>query len=85
MNYENARKIDELLNHLKPCPFCGGSPELVSTVEPTGITHYVRCKICYTFNGFGKVFEPDEDREEDTSNQMLSALIAWNKRSRKTA
>lgn len=65
------KKIEKLLENLKSCPFCGGSPEIVTDDN----FHYVRCRVCYTFNGFGKV-----PRKNDYANEMLSALNAWDRR-----
>lgn len=64
---------------LKPCPFCGGSAELIKQYRLDGQTHYevakVRCQDCkcqtddYILNGY-----------YGSTDTVQDACKAWNRR-----
>ncbi len=58
---------------LKPCPFCGGEAEMVTTVLCHMSMAYVKCKEC---DAKAQTFG---DRSHDGS-YIFSAIEAWNRR-----
>ena len=79
MSLSNTQ-IEELLNSLKPCPWCGGTPVLIAETEKEGFTHYLRCRICHSYNGFGRVYVPDAEKGPDSNDVLASIINAWNSR-----
>ncbi len=64
--------LEELqAEQLKPCPFCGGKPELCDCVSWDGrLGFYVRCNDCHVESG--RYTGAGSDRQDVTE--------AWNKR-----
>lgn len=58
---------------LKPCPFCGGEAEMVTTVSCQTSRAYVRCKEC------AAKAQTLDDYDHDGSF-IFSACEAWNRR-----
>lgn len=60
---------------LKPCPFCGGTPELIDN-NPCAVIIYVRCPKCKAMI----VREPENAEDTADKDAKQAVIEAWNTR-----
>ena len=61
---------------LKPCPFCGGTPELIEN-NPCALVLYIRCPKCNAMITRDTQNADDTKKDEDARQAVIKA---WNTR-----